>query len=411
MKIVYLTAYFYPEKYAGADIYWTILTELAKEHDVHVIAPQPSRGVSEETFQEYRQIETWNGMTLHRFPMEREQASTLKRIMRYRKCERWYKKLSQKLGSADYVFAASTPPTMGVLAGKIAKKLKARLIYSIQDLFPESLVSSGILRKPKGFIWWLGRRIEKRTYRNADYITVISTGFYNNLLAKGVPQDKLVLIPNWVDLQKVVLVDKHENTLYGEFGISHDKFNVVYAGNMGAAQNTKLLIEVAERLKDEDSIRFVVFGGGIGYADFETAIREKKLENVMLNPLLPQERVSEVYGIGDIALIVCKQGVGKTALPSKAWNIMACDTPIIASFDLDSELVRVLLESKAGVCVEPDNAQALSDEIVRMSQKPIQVSTRQYIHEYYSKETLLKRYLQLFEKSAEGSADKEESLK
>ena len=273
MKIVYLAAYFYPEKYASAEIYTSILEELAKCHEVHVIAPQPTRGVSEREFCEYSRLEKRNGLIIHHFPMKRERESTLKRMLRYKKCERGYKKIAKGLGKADYVFVASTPPTIGILAEKIAKKLGAKVVYSLQDIFPDSLISSGILKKASGPIWWLGRNIEKKTYKKADCITVISESFYENLVKKGVPKEKLVLIPNWVDLAHVRFIKKEENKLYAEFGIPRDTFNIVYAGNMGAAQDVKVLLSVAEKLKEEEGIRFVVFGGGTGYGEFVKGVR------------------------------------------------------------------------------------------------------------------------------------------
>jgi len=396
MKIVYLAAYFYPEKYASDEIYTSVLEELAKVNEVHVIAPQPTRGVSEEEYRGYCTYQVKNGIIIHRFPMEREQYSVLKRMIRYKKCERNYKKIFKSVGHVDYVFAASTPPTMGILAGKIARKSGAKFIYSLQDIFPDSLISSGILKKERGLIWWIGRWIERKTYKAADCITVISNSFYKNLRAKNVKADKLALIPNWVDLNNVHPVEKEENGLFKEFGIIRDKFNIVYAGNMGAAQGAEIILDVAEQLKDEESIQFIVFGGGSGYQGFVKAVEDRKLHNIIVNPLLSQERVSEVYSLGDAALIICKKGVGQTGLPSKTWSIMACNTPIVASFDTDSELGEILQNAKAGVCVEADSVEALSTAILQMVKNPLHVSTRQYVQENLSKEVLLGKYTKLF---------------
>lgn len=396
MKIVYLAAYFYPEKYASDGIYTSVLEELAKSNEVHVITPQPTRGVSDEEFLGYCAHEVKNGVNIHRFPMEREKRSALKRMLRYKKCERKYKKMAKAIGCADYVFAASTPPTMGILASKIAKKTGAKFIYSLQDIFPDSLISGGILKKKGGPIWWLGRQIEKKTYKAADCITVISNSFYKNLRGKNVPADKLAFIPNWVDLNNVHPVEKEKNGLFEEFGIARDKFNVVYAGNMGAAQGAEIILDVAERLKGEGHIQFVVFGGGAGYEDFAYAVKDRKLHNVIVNPLLSQERVSEVYSLGDAALIICKKGVGQTGLPSKTWSIMACNTPIVASFDTDSELAEILRDANAGVCIKAGDADALSGAILEKAKSPMKVSTRQYLQENLSKEVLLEKYLELF---------------
>lgn len=396
MKIIYLTAYFYPEKYASDGIYTSILEELAKTNEVHVITPQSCRGLSFEEYLNFCPYECKNGVHIHRFPMEKEEKSTLKRMLRYKKCERKYKKLAKQIGKADYVFASSTPPTMGLLAGKISKKMGAKMIYSLQDVFPDSLVSSGLIKKPKGIIWRLGRNIEKRTYKRADYITVISQNFYKNLTSKKVESDKLVFIPNWIDTDKVSPVDKEKNKLFEELCIDKNKFTIVYAGNMGAAQGADIILRVAERLKEQTDIQFVVFGGGAEYEEFVSEATRLELNNLIVNPLLPRERISEVYSLGDSSLIVCKEGVGKTALPSKTWSIMACDTPIIASFDLDSELAEIISESGAGVCVGAGDVEELSKAIIEIKNKPLKVSSRQYLEQNLSKEKLLKEYVKLF---------------
>ena len=106
----------------------------------------------------------------------------------------------------------------------------------------------------------------------------------------------------------------------------------------------------------------MIFGGG---SEFETARESaEKLPNVIINGLLPQERVAEVYSLGDIAVITCKKGVGRAGLPSKTWSIMACNTPIVAAFDTDSLMMEILDEASAGICIEPENGEALANAIL-----------------------------------------------
>ena len=114
---------------------------------------------------------------------------------------------------------------------------------------------------------------------------------------------------------------------------------------------------------------------------------------------MPADRVSEVYSIGDVALITCKPGTGNTGMPSKTWSIMACDTPIIASFDMDSDLAEVLRNSSAGICVEPGNVDALVEAIKEnyrtFKMKGNQSSNlREYVRNNASKEICVKRYIE-----------------
>ena len=179
----------------------------------------------------------------------------------------------------------------------------------------------------------------------------------------------------------------------------------MYAGNLGASQGAEVILSAAERLSAEPSVRFVIFGGGSGYESVCAAVRDRELGNVSVFPLLPAERVSEVYSLGDAALITCKRGMGGIAMPSKLWSIMACGTPIIASFDRDSELAAALEESGAGVCVEPEDPSALAEAVMCAVREPINAAgSRAYAEEHASKELCVRKYTDCIE-NAVGSRE------
>jgi glycosyltransferase involved in cell wall biosynthesis len=193
------------------------------------------------------------------------------------------------------------------------------------------------------------------------------------------------------------------------FSIDTNKFLAVYAGNFGASQGADVIIRAAERLKDETDIQFVIFGGG---ACFEEAKKEaEKLDNVFVHDLMPAERISEVYSLGDVALITCKAGVGNSGMPSKTWSIMACNTPIIASFDTDSELSTIIREAGAGVCVEPGNDEQLANAIRAYykrfgPEKKQSINSREYVLKNASKDVCVQKYIEVFENMTEKSLQK-----
>ena len=202
-------------------------------------------------------------------------------------------------------------------------------------------------------------------------------------------------------------IAREVNPLFDDYHIDRDQFIVVYAGNFGASQGAGIILRAAEKLKDEHGIQFVVFGGGAEFEDAERYARNHMLSNVSIFPLVPEYRVAEAYSMGDVALITCKKGVSKTAMPSKTWNIMACNTPIIASFDTDSELATILKQSNAGVCVEPENAEALAEAIedayrhrIDLIRRKSSLKSREYVIEHASKEESVKKYLDCIEETA-----------
>ncbi len=403
MKVLFLDAYFYPENTSFSHLEKDIMDVLIEQgHEIDVVCPVPTRGVSKEVHKEYKRKkyeELLDGkIRVHRCSLMRERRNPILRAIRYFLGNYREYRLAKKIKGVDVIFCDSTPPTQPLVAGKLAKRLKCRFIYSLQDIFPESLVTTGLSGK-KSIFYKMGERIEKKSYAYSDKIIVISSSMKQNLLSKGVGEEKLELISNWVDTDTIKRVEKADNKLFDELDIDKNKFTVVYGGNFGVAQGTDVLLETAEILNDNDNIQFVFFGGG---SDFETAKTKcQKLKNVKIFPLLSQDRVPEVYSLGDVACIVCKKDVGKSSFPSKTWAIMSCNTPIIASFDMDSELAKIVLESDSGVVVNPEDANALAQGVLQLYQEQESgkyLGGRAYVEKYASKKVCATEYVRLLTK-------------
>ena len=160
----------------------------------------------------------------------------------------------------------------------------------------------------------------------------------------GVPAEKIEVVYNWVDENAVQPIAKEDNPLFEEFGLSRDKFTVVYAGNLGNAQNIGIILDGAALLPE---VQFALFGTGGLENEVRKRIEKEGLSNVHLNPLQPYERVSQVYSLGDACIVSCKEGLGGSAMPSKTWTIMSCGRPVIASFD-EGELKEIIEGASAG---------------------------------------------------------------
>ena len=402
MNILFLDAYFEPETIAYTHLEKDLIEGLiADGQKIRIICPTPTRGISDEVREIYKRIKSeskYDGAVIvERFWAPQEGKNPLIRAFRYFWCNlRTYQK-AVKQNNIDVVFSNSTPPTQGALSGLVAKKLsrkvkkKVPFIYNLQDIFPDSLVNVGMASKD-GLLWKIGRKLEDFTYNHADKIIVISQGFKRNIMEKGVPEEKIEVISNWIDLDSVHPVKRKDNSLITEFNLDPSKFFVVYAGNFGASQGADIVLKVAKELGLEKNIQFVIFGGG---PYFEDAKKEAEgLENVFIHELMPQDRISEVYSLGDVALITCKAGTGKAGLPSKTWSIMACNTPIIASFDTDSDLADAIRDSGAGECVEPENIQKLKKSIIvcREANNKKNENLRDYVAMIASKKICIKNF-------------------
>lgn len=411
MKLLKLSSYYAPENISSSHLSRDLEDAyLAAGMTIEVHCPTPTRGVSAEVRKQYKKIkyeEMRDGrIIVRRFSMFREGKNPVLRALRYFLVNLKQYSRGSRARDIDVITAGSTPPTQGVLCAKVAKRLSKRqgrkvpFIYNLQDVFPDSLVTTGLTKKGS-ILWKIGRKIEDYTYAHADAIIVISESMKKNIMNKGVPEEKITVISNWIDTEATRPVPREENRLFEELSIERDKFTVVYAGNFGKAQGAGVVLDAAERLADED-VQFVIFGGG---AEFENAReRAKTCTNVVINSLLPQDRVPEVYSLGDVALITCKKGVGNSGMPSKTWSIMACDTPIIAAFDTESELADILSRSGAGITVEPENAEALAEAILAMKRGECKVAGgRAYVCEHAEKRLCTAKYVEIIKNSVENT--------
>lgn len=400
MKILCLYAYFKPEIFASSRLQDDLLEGISDAgHTVEIVCPIPTRGIDKDTIQKYHKIKSENlyGGSVHvtRFYSPQEGKNPVIRALRYFWCNLRTYQIGKKACDVDIVYCGSTPPTQGLIAGKIAKKLGIPFVYSLEDVFPDSLVTTGLARDDS-ILFKIGRKIENCTYNYCSHIVVISNAIRENVKNKGVLESKISVISNWIDTSKIKPVLRKDNGLFDELSISREKFIVVYAGNFGAAQGAEIILDVAKMLVNNQQIHFVIFGGGAGFS--HAVDIAKTMKNVTIRSLLPIDRISEVYSMGNVAIITCKKGVGNSGFPSKTWSIMACNVPIIASFDEDSELNAIISKSNAGVCVEPEDVIALKEAILTESKHAARkVDSRNYVQKYASRESCVTQYIDLFE--------------
>ncbi len=378
MKILYIPAYYAPEHYSSLYLANDRCEALVNAGlDTVVYTPVPTRGVSPEIREEYKRKKKevlYDGnLTIIRFPLMGEGRNPIVRAFRYTiQCIKqfWWGAFSQESKRGDVIFVDSTPPIQGAMAALIKKFNKKPIVYNLQDIFPDSLIGTGLAKKG-GMLWKIGRLIENFTYRNADKIIVISEDFKRNIMAKGVPEGKIEVIYNWVDENAIVPVSKDANPLYEEFGISRDKFTLVYAGNLGNAQNIEIIIDAAKELIANKNIQFVIFGTGGLEADFRKRIVHDDLYNVKLLPLQPYDRVSYVYGLGDACIVSCKPGLGGSAMPSKTWSIMSSGRAVLANFD-EGDLKNIIEGNGCGLFTKAGKFEEFVKAIESLAQSPDQ---------------------------------------
>jgi glycosyltransferase involved in cell wall biosynthesis len=388
-------AYYHPEQCAGLFVIDDMTEEAAKQGISSLITvPTPTRNVEIGAKWSRNEILREGMVQVHRFHMYGEGKNPVLRALRYLFCEMvqlhymFWKKY-------DVAFIDSTPPIQGLKLPIVRLFRKKPVVYNAQDLFPETLSGTG-MAKSGGLLWKVGMWVSNVTFRNSDKIIAISHDIKRSMVARGVPAEKIEVVYNWADEEAVQPVEKAENPLFEEFGLSRDKVTVVYAGNLGNAQNIGIVLDGASRLPE---VQFALFGTGGLENEIRTRIEKEGLTNVHLNPLQPVERVSYVYSLGDACIVSCKEGLGGSAMPSKSWSIMSCGRPVIASFD-EGELKEILEKNDCGVFTHAGNVQEFVEGIKNLADdssrcEEMGKNARQFILNNLTKEVGAKKYVDI----------------
>lgn len=399
MKVLIPFSYYYPEQCAGIFVVDDLMHKLADGGDESVIyIPTPTRNVREGVV--WNQKEDLCGGKIHvrRFRMFREPKNALLRALRYCLCELVY--LHHLLWDEyDVAFIDSTPPIQGLKLPIVKLFRKCPIVYNAQDLFPDTLSGTG-LAKRDGLLWTIGAWIARVTFNNSDKIIAISEDIKRSLVAeKGVSPDKVVVVYNWVDSDSVIPVNPEDNPLFEEFGLKRNKFYVVYAGNLGNAQNINIILEAALCLKNNQNIEFVIFGSGGLENEIKMLIMSEGINNLHLFPLQPIDKVKYVYSLGNVCVVSCKEGLGGSAMPSKTWSILSCGRPVLANFD-EGELQTILTNNKLGVFTKAGDLNAFVEAIMSMASDPAKCAEmgargRQFIIDNLTKNAGTTRYAEI----------------
>ena len=293
----------------------------------------------------------------------------------------------------DVVLVVSPPITLGIVGYLLAKLFGARLIYDVLELWPDVPIHMGLIRNR-----WLVRAvygIELFVYRHAAAIPCIGRSFIDRLAARGVPEQKLRYIPTFVDVEKFRPGHK-DNAFARQFDL-HDKFVVLYAGNIGLTQGLEVLVQAARELQHDAQVRIVVVGDGAARPELEQAMDRASVRNMLLVPFQDRERVVDIYATADVCVSPMRTGFSHFTVPSKILTAMAAARVVVAAAEADTDTARLLTESCGGIVVEPESSKALVAAIHRVRHRPdwmheMARRARQWVVEFYGRDAILASY-------------------
>jgi len=294
------------------------------------------------------------------------------------------------------IVVSTSPQFFCGLSGYFVSRLKgAPWVLEIRDLWPESIIAVGAIKNRK--IIALLESIESFMYRKADGVVALTEAFKRHIRARGVPPERITVITNGADLSQFKPLPK-DNAFRKQEGLT-GQFVASYVGTHGMAHGLEIVLKAADILRNRQDITFLLVGDG---AERENLVRIKEetgLKNVMMLPQQIKERMPEIIAASDVCMVLLiKQDLFKTVIPSKIFEDMAMERPIILG--VEGECKAIIEEAGCGLCIEPENAQALADTVTRLyDDKPLAErlgkNGKDYVEKFFNRETLAMIYLDL----------------
>jgi colanic acid biosynthesis glycosyl transferase WcaI len=245
----------------------------------------------------------------------------------------------------------------------VARELRGLpIVWCVWDLYPEAGVSAGVFRG------WLVpaviRASEEVCQRRASAVQVLTDEMFQGLVGQGVPLEKLVKVPVWLDLGEIRPMAR-ETDLSRQWGLT-ERFVVLYAGNVGLSQGLAVVLDAAERLRASEEILFLMVGEGVERVALEAEARRRGLLNVEFRSFVPRERLPELLASCDLGLVSLRRGVKGSSIPSKTFNLLSAGRPVVACVESGCELERLLTRSGAGLVVPAGSGGDLAEAIRRL---------------------------------------------
>lgn len=267
----------------------------------------------------------------------------------------------------DLVWCSSPPLPQACTAWALAWLKRAPFVFEVRDPWPEAAVQVGVLRNP--LLIGLARAVEDFLYRRARRVVVNSPGYVPYMQRHGVPERKIALVPNGVNLglfsKAAVRAAPAFRVQYGLEG----KFVALYTGAHGLSNHLETVLEAAECLRNEDHIRFVLVGDGKEKPRLVAQAERLGLTNVLFLPAVPKEEVPAVLAAADCGLAVLKPiPLFATTYPNKVFDYMAAGLPVVLAID---GVIRELVErAGAGLTVPPADGRAMAEAVLALSRDP-----------------------------------------
>jgi glycosyltransferase involved in cell wall biosynthesis len=405
MKIVFLTHYFPPEVNAPAARTYEHCKQWVRDgHEITVVTCVPN-APGGKIFAKYKnrliQKEEIDGITVVRvWSFLASNSGFFFRIINY---------ISSMVMMVCYVLfsglnydrlIATSPQFFTGWAGVIISRYKKEpFILEIRDIWPESIVSVGAMKK--SVIIRLLEKMEIFMYQKAGHIITVGNGYCQNIIEKGIAPEKISIITNGVDIEvfdpKKYILSQNEKLRSYSHHIDHKTFICSYIGTIGMAHGLEVVIRAAQELKkrSNSNIVFLIVGDGACKNTIEQKAIAASLSTVHFMGLVPKEYVPELIAVSDASLIhLRKSSLFTKVIPSKIFESMAMNVPIIMG--VEGDVRNIVLEAHAGEVMDPENEYDLIAAIDKIKENGKEhYRGRAYVEKYFDRNKLAKNMLDI----------------
>lgn len=403
-KVLIHSLIFSPDGVSTAYLYNDIALRFQKEgYEVVVLSTTPHFNVVEEQLAKqplkwkipgiYKESD-FHGIKVMHVPQKKFKSTAL-RILGFV----YWHIISFLLGlcirNVSVIVSPSPPLSIGMLNLILGKLKGCKVIYNVQEIYPD------ILKKKTGPIIACLKKVERCIYNKSAAITTIDDVFYNTIVSRFEDPNKLHIIPNFVDtdLYNPTNVEPLDENIFPKT----DSLKLLYAGNIGYAQDWEPLICLAEKTKGV-SIEYFIIGEGVMKPVLEEKVRELELDNVHILPYQPRSLMPSILAYSDIQFIFMNPEMEMQGFPSKVYTIMACGRPLLVCSGKDTPIINFLqehgcakliteksLEKKVGEMADWLNSVSKS-ELALLGRNGVEVIKR-----LYSKDVVTQKYVDLVE--------------